>query len=77
MPGNDFILVNSHFCVDFMIYASNLITDRKRFLISYKLCDFTTNIKQTDLLCKTMHQCGALVIRSQENVDSFYTIISI
>ncbi len=40
MPGNDF-----------MIYPSKSVTNQKWIFISYKLCDFTANTKQTLFDC--------------------------
>ncbi len=64
MPGSDFLLVISHSLhLDFMTYASKLISNTKLLFNSYILCDFIANIKTNiALLCKAMCLCGALII---------------
>ncbi len=54
MPVSDFVFgKQSLFHLDVMNYASELITiSRNEWLfISYKLCDFTANTKQTLFYC--------------------------
>ncbi len=65
MPGIDFYFGEVIFMYQLNdLYFKKFITNQKWLFIDYKLCDVTANIKQT-LLCKTMYQCGALIIRSK------------
>ncbi len=61
MPGSDFVLANSHYCI---LIVGLCFKTRNGYLVQtkYVILLLTLNIV---LLCKTMYECGALIIRSK------------
>ncbi len=54
------------FMIKYIINASKLIINQKLFVISFKLSHFiANNLTNIALLCKTMYQCGTLIITSK------------